>query len=280
MLSVRNVSAGYGSRCVLHDVSLEVGRGRFVGLIGPNGCGKTTLLRVASGILPPTSGQVHVAGENIRRAARRSRAKVMACLLQDLSLDLPLTVREVVLMGRWPHLRGLGWETREDHQAAQRAMELAGVSHLADRPITEISGGERQRAFIAMCLAQQPQVLLLDEPTQHLDIAYQLSLLDLILGLNRQAGVTVLAVFHDLNLASEYCDRLLLLDRGRVDAQGPPQTVLTADRIGRVYNANILVGQNPVSSRPHIMVSAGMNHRPNDPGGPSQIPQEAMQEKE
>jgi iron complex transport system ATP-binding protein len=260
-------------------VSLEVGRGRFVGLIGPNGCGKTTLLRVASGILPPMSGQVHVAGENIRRAARRSRAKVMACLLQDLSLDLPLTVREVVLMGRWPHLRRLGWETREDHHAAQRAMELAGVSHLADRPITEISGGERQRAFIAMCLAQQPQVLLLDEPTQHLDIAYQLSLLDLIRGLNRQAGMTVLAVFHDLNLASEYCDRLLLLDRGRVDAQGPPPAVLTADRIGRVYNANILVGQNPVSSRPHIMVSAGMNHRPNDPAGPSQIPQEAMQER-
>ncbi|HAU38982.1 MAG TPA: ABC transporter ATP-binding protein, partial [Phycisphaerales bacterium] len=131
------------------------------GLIGPNGCGKTTLLRVASGILSPMSGQVEVAGENSRRLARRTLAKVMACLLQDFSLDLPFTVREVALMGRWPHLPRLGWETRRDHRIAQEAMELADVSHLADRAITEISGGERQRAFIAMCLAQQPQVLLL-----------------------------------------------------------------------------------------------------------------------
>jgi iron complex transport system ATP-binding protein len=267
MLSVQDVSAGYSSNCVLHEVSLEVGRGEFVGLIGPNGCGKTTLLRVASGILPPVSGRVQVAGENIRHLARRRLAKTMACLLQDFSLDLPFTVREVALMGRWPHLPRFGWETRQDHQVAQRAMELADVSHLADRPITKISGGERQRAFIAMCLAQQPQVLLLDEPTNHLDIAHQLSLLDLIRSLNRQAGMTVLAVFHDLNLASEYCDRLLLLDCGRVDVEGSPQDVLTANRIGKVYDANVLVEPNPVSLRPHIVVSAGMNHRPNAPAG-------------
>jgi iron complex transport system ATP-binding protein len=279
MISIQNVSAGYGGNCVLHEVSLEVARGEFVGLIGPNGCGKTTLLRVASGVLPAMSGQVQVGGEDIRHLARRRLARTMACLLQDFSLDLPFSVREVVGMGRWPHLPRLGWETRQDHQAAQRAMELADVSHLADRPITEISGGERQRAFIAMCLAQQPRVLLLDEPTNHLDIAHQLSLLDLIGSLNRQAGMTVLAVFHDLNLASEYCHRLVLLDAGRVDVEGPPRDVLTAERIGKVYDANVVVEPNPVSLRPHIVVSAGMNHRPGAPADQGRTCEEPMRER-
>jgi iron complex transport system ATP-binding protein len=271
MLSIRNVSAGYGSQCVLHEVSLEVGRGQIVGVIGPNGCGKTTLLRVASGALPPMSGQVHVAGEDIRRTTGRRLAKVMACLLQDFSLDLPFIIRDVVLMGRWPYLHRLGWETHEDRRIAQQAMELADVSHLADRSIVQCSGGERQRTFSAMCLAQQPQVLLLDEPTTHLDIAHQLSLLDLIRALNRQTGMTVLAVFHDLNLASEYCDGLVLLKRGRVDIQGAPQAVLTAERIRRVYGINVVVVQNPVSSKPHIVVHAGTDHPQSDPTGPSRI---------
>ncbi len=279
MLSVRNVSAGYSSKSVLHAVSLEVARGQFVGLIGPNGCGKTTLLRVASGILRPTSGEVLVAGESIRRIARRTLAKTMACLHQDLSLDLPFTVREVATMGRWPHLSRLGWERGEDHQAVEHAMALADVSHLGDRPITEISGGERQRAFIAMCLAQQPQVLLLDEPTAHLDIAHQLSLLDLIRGLNREAGMTVLAVFHDLNLASEYCERLVMLAHGAVDAEGAPDAVLTAERIAKVYGASVLVERNPVSLRPRIAVAAGMNYRPNGLAGDTPHPGQAERER-
>ena len=140
-------------------------------------------------------------------------------------------------------------------------MALADVAHLADRPITEISGGERQRAFIAMCLAQEPKVFLLDEPTSHLDVGHQLAILDLIRSLNRDSGMTVVAVFHDLNLAAEYCDRLLVLENGRVEALGPPCDVLTAEMVRRVYNANVAAERNPVSGRPHIVISAGMNRR-------------------
>jgi len=139
----------------------------------------------------------------------------------------------------------------------ERAMDLANVLHIADRPITEISGGERQRAFIAMCLAQEPQVLLLDEPTSHLDIGHQLSILDLTRNLNRQTRMTVVAVFHDLNLAAEYCDRLVLLDRGRVVAAGTPVNVLTAEMILGVYGVSVLVGRNPLSGGPHIVLAPG-----------------------
>jgi iron complex transport system ATP-binding protein len=156
-------------------------------------------------------------------------ARAMACLPQHFSLDLAFTVRELVLMGRSPHLPRIGGETGRDFEIARSVMELADLSHLADRPITEISGGERQRVLIAMCLAQEPEVLLLDEPASHLDIAHQLSVLDLIAKLNRQTGMTVVAVFHDLNLAAAYCQRLLVLNEGRVEALGRPQDVLTAE---------------------------------------------------
>jgi iron complex transport system ATP-binding protein len=140
-------------------------------------------------------------------------------------------------------------------------MDLANISHLADRPITEISGGERQRAFIAMCLAQEPQVLLLDEPTSHLDLGHQLSILNLIRNLNRQTRMTVVVVFHDLNLAAEYCDRLVLLDRGRVVAAGTPVDVLTTEMMRNVFAAEVVVGRNPVSDAPHIILAANWHPR-------------------
>ena len=164
-------------------------------------------------------------------------------------------------MGRSPHLPRFGRETEHDLAIVERAMDLANVSHIADRPITEISGGERQRAFIAMCLAQEPQVLLLDEPTSHLDIGHQLSILNLIRNLNRQTRMTVVAVFHDLNLAAEYCDRLVLLDRGRVVAAGTPVDVLTTEMILNVYGAEVVVGRNPVSDGPHIILAANWHPR-------------------
>ena len=185
----------------------------------------------------PREGQVRLHGRNLREIGRRKLAKTLAYLLQDLSLDLAFTVREVALMGRSPHLPRIGRETKRDLEIAERAMDLADVADLGDRPITEISGGERQRAFIAMCLAQEPEVLLLDEPTSHLDIGHQLSVLDLIGKLNRQTRMTVVAVFHDLNLAAEYCQRLLVLDHGRVVALGTPQDVLTKETIQKVYGA-------------------------------------------
>ena len=271
MLSIQNITAGYGDHIVLDGVSLDVAPGEFIGLIGPNGCGKTTLLRVITGVLPARSGRILVQNEPLPRIPRRRLAGIMACLSQDLALDLGFTVREIALMGRSPHLPLLGQETRRDIDIAEEAMTLADVAHLADRPITEISGGERQRAFIAMCLAQQPQIFLLDEPTSHLDVGHQLAILDLIHRLNQQRRMTVVAVFHDLNLASEYCDRLLVLHRGRVEALGPPQDVLTADMVQRIYGAAVVTQPNPRSHKPHIVVSAGMNLSP-DTAAPRRNP--------
>ncbi len=196
----------------------------------------------------------------MRALGRRDIAKRVAHLLQDHALGLAFSVREVVLMGRWPHVPRFGRETERDLAIVERAMELANVSHFADRPITEISGGERQRAFIATCLAQEPQVLLLDEPTSHLDIGHQLSILNLIRDLNRQTHMTVVAVFHDLNLAAEYCDRLVLLDQGRVVAAGTPADVVTTERILNVYGVNVLIGRNPVSDRLHIVLTSIGSH--------------------
>lgn len=260
MVSVQDIIAGYDGRPVLRDVAVSVAPGEFLGLIGPNGCGKTTLLRVISGALPTMKGQVEIQGENVREIGRRTLAKIMACLLQDLSLDLPFTVREIVLMGRSPHLPRIGGETKRDFEIARHVMELCDVSHLAERPVTEMSGGERQRVLIAMCLAQEPRVLLLDEPTSHLDIGHQLSVLDLIAKLNRQTGVTVIAVLHDLNLAAEYCQRLLVLNEGRVAALGTPSEVLTGEMISTVYGAKVLIERNPLSNKPHVVLAAGVGH--------------------
>jgi len=260
MLSIENISAGYDGELVLQNVSMKVKAGWFVGLIGPNGSGKTTLLRVISGVLAAKKGQVRLQGTRLQKIGRRNLAKIMASLSQDISLDLSFTVREITLMGRWPHLTKFGRETRKDFEIVQRAMQRADVLHLADRLITEISGGERQRVLIAMCLAQEPKMLLLDEPTSHLDIAHQLSVLDLIRNLNRQAGMTVIAVFHDLNLAAEYCDKLLVLNGGSIEDFGPAQKVITSDMVLKVYGAKVIVRQNPVSDKPHIVLTADMNH--------------------
>ncbi|MGA2067457.1 MAG: ABC transporter ATP-binding protein [Thermoguttaceae bacterium] len=257
MLSLQNISAGYAGRPVLQNVAMDIAAGEFVGLIGPNGSGKTTLLRVISGVLPAWQGEVWLGGRKLREMGRRNVARIVAHLLQECALGLAFSVREVVLMGRSPHLPRFGRETERDFALVASAMDLANVSHIADRPITEISGGERQRAFIAMCLAQEPRVLLLDEPTSHLDIGHQLSILNLLRNLNRRARMTVVAVFHDLNLAAEYCDRLVLLDRGRVVAAGTPVNVLTAEMILGVYGVSVLVGRNPLSGGPHIVLAPG-----------------------
>lgn len=260
MISLEDVSAGYGGQPALRNVTLSVARGDFVGLIGPNGCGKTTLLRVISGVLPPSEGRVWLRGGRLREMDRRKLARTMACLPQQFSLNLAFTVREVVRMGRSPHLSRIGGESSRDLEIVRHAMQLADVSDVADRLITEVSGGERQRVLIAMCLAQEPEVLLLDEPTSHLDIGHQLSILDLIAGLNRRTGLTVVAALHDLNLAAEYCQQLLLLERGRVRAFGNPRDVLTTEMIARVYGTTVLIEPNPLSRKPHVVLAAGVNH--------------------
>jgi iron complex transport system ATP-binding protein len=270
MLALQNVSAGYAGRPMLQDIAVDIAAGEFMGIIGPNGSGKTTLLRVISGVLPARQGEVWLAGHRLREMGRRDVAKRVAHLLQDHAPGPAFSVRDVVLMGRSPHLSRFGRETGRDLAIVERAMDLADVSHIADRPITQISGGERQRAFIAMCLAQQPQVLLLDEPTSHLDIGCQLSILNLIGNRNRRTRMTVVAVFHDLNLAAEYCDRLLLLKGGRVAALGAPADVLTLETIRSVYGVTVALERNPLSGKTWVLVAGGRQyHRRPDELPPS-----------
>lgn len=258
MLSIQKIYAGYGDKVVLSDVNMDIEAGDFVGLIGPNGSGKTTLLRVISKVLKPFKGHVLLNKEDIETVSRSVLARSMAFLTQEISLNLPFTVRQMTLMGRFAYLSQYGKESDEDIAIAEDAMKLADVLHLADRFITEVSGGERQRALIAMCLAQQPDILLLDEPTNHLDIGHQLAVLDLIRKLNRQTNMTVVAVFHDLNIASEYCDKIMVLDEGRVAEFGTPKEVLTSEMILKVYRAKVVTEVNPVSQKPHIVIAADM----------------------
>ena len=257
MLDVRDLSCGYGGTPVLRDVSFRVDAGEMLGVIGPNGCGKTTLLRAVSGVLRRSAGDVRLDGRSLDAFSRRALARRVACVSQDVIVDFSFEVREIAAMGRAPYINRFGWETAHDRAVVERALVQADVGHLADRVLTDLSGGERQRAFIAMALAQEPRLLLLDEPTSHLDINHQIAILDIVRGLNREQGVTVLMVSHDLNLAAEYCGRLLMLRGGEVAHRGTPDEVLTQGNIRDVYGAEVRMETNPATGRPHVILIPG-----------------------
>lgn len=246
-LEARGVRFAYGPRTVLHDVSLAVGAGELVGLVGPNGCGKSTLLRLLAGALTPASGTILLDGAPFAKRRRAELARVLGVLPQDPSLEFPFTALEVVLMGRTPHLPGLGFPRAGDLAIARAAMAELEVADIEDRPIDRLSGGERQRIFLARALAQEPQILLLDEPTTHLDLRHQTGMYDVVRALCRGRGLAVLAVLHDLNLAAAYCDRLVLMSGGRVRAEGSPEVVLTRDLLTAAYETDVYVGANDVT---------------------------------
>ncbi|MCE5199636.1 ATP-binding cassette domain-containing protein [bacterium] len=248
-----NVCAGYREAHVLKGVSVELEESGFVGIIGPNGSGKTTLLRVMSRALPPESGLVELEGKNIYSISSREFARRVAVVPQDTFVAFDFAVMEVALMGRSPRMGRFAVETSRDIDLAMDALTRTGTQHLKDRPITALSGGERQRVMMARALAQEPEVLLLDEPTSHLDISFQYEIMDLVKNLNRERGLTVLAVLHDLNLASQYCDRLVMIGQGIVQACGTPEEVVTSDNIRRVYGAEVWVRRHPTIHRPYVI---------------------------
>lgn len=254
MLVITGLSCGYGKRIVLHGVSFAIKKGECVGVIGPNGSGKTTLLRAITGFLPPRGGTISLEGRETRHMGRRSLAQRVAVVTQAPDALPPFSVEEFVLLGRVPHWRGLQLlETAQDRARAERAMEMAGIGHLTERRMGELSGGERHLVFVARALAQEPHLLLLDEPTAHLDIGHQVQIMDLLRGLNREGALTIIVVLHDLTLAGLYCDRLILLNEGRLRAIGPPEAVLTKGVIEEVYQTQVTVMETPAGGRPVIL---------------------------
>jgi len=252
MIEANSISFRYLEDWVLQDVSFQVGKGEFIGVIGPNGSGKTTLLKVLYRLLSPQRGEVFFERVPLKKMSQRDIAKRIAVVAQETYPAFPFRVIEIVLMGRSPYLGHLMFEREKDLEIAKKAMEWTEILPISERPLDELSGGERKRVFIARALAQEPEVILLDEPTTNLDIHHQIEFLDLILALNREKGLTILMASHDLNLASEFCDRLILLQKGGIFKMGSPQDVITRENIERVYGCGVWVDQNPVSGMPRI----------------------------
>ncbi len=236
----------YGERRVLDAVTLTVAPGEIVGLLGPNGAGKSTLVRLVSGVLGGYTGRVLLGGSELAALSRREVARRVAVVPQEPRFDFPFTVLEIVLMGRHPHLSGLAFEAAGDLALARAALERAGAAELAERPIERLSAGERQRVVFARALAQATPLLLLDEPVSFLDLRYQVELFDRVRELAAE-GRAVLAVLHDLNLAAEYCDRVVLLKQGRVIAQGPTAEALSYLHLKAAYETEVYVDLNDLT---------------------------------
>jgi iron complex transport system ATP-binding protein len=255
MIEANSISFRYHEDWVLQDVSFRVEKGEFVGVIGPNGSGKTTLLKILYRLLSPQKGEILFELVPMRKMDRNDIAKRIAVVAQETQLLFPFSVLETVLMGRSPYLGHLMFESEKDLEIAKKAMEWTKVFPFSERPMDELSGGERKRVFIARALAQEPEVILLDEPTANLDIHHQIDFLDLILTLNRERGLTIFMASHDMNIASEFCDRLILLQDGRIYKMGTPDEVITKENIESVYGCEVWIDQNPVSGMPRINLS-------------------------
>ncbi len=256
LLEMNGVSFRYAAREVVSGISLALSQGQFVGILGPNGSGKSTLMRLAAGLLRPDSGTVRLAGRDLTRCSRMEVGRLMALLPQEALLPTAFTGREVVGMGRTPHLGWLTAEGSRDRAVVRRALTLVGAAEYADRRIEELSGGERQRLLFARVLAQEPDVLLLDEPTVHLDLTHQLAVLNTVRELQHTAGLAVLGIFHEINLAVEYCDELIFIVDGRVVARGRPETVVTSELIRAVYGVDLPIVVHPESGRPAVLYPA------------------------
>ncbi|MHB0939633.1 MAG: ABC transporter ATP-binding protein [Armatimonadota bacterium] len=253
ILEASGVAGGYNGREVLHGVDLALWPGEFLGVIGPNGSGKSTLIKALTGILPLARGEVRVAGRSLREYKPLELARILAVVPQLSVPAFAFTVREMVEMGRHPHQHGFGSLTPEDRKAVDEAIALTDIAHLQQRAIDRLSSGELQRVTIARALAQRPRILLLDEPTAHLDIGHQLDIFELLVRLNREQRVAVLCISHDLNLAAEYCGRLLLFSVGTVYATGSAAEVVTAEKLCAVYGTLVRVEANPYSGQPFVL---------------------------
>ncbi|WP_174616001.1 adenosylcobinamide amidohydrolase [Virgibacillus ihumii] len=255
MIEVKNAAGGYTNELIVRGISFHVEQGELFGVIGPNGSGKTTLLKMMSSILPIKSGVITMDGKSVSMYQTKGFAKLVAVLPQHTSQTFSYTVKETVSLGRYAHRSGIFQSlSEEDERVIAEVMEQTGVLHYQDALLDQLSGGEQQRVYLAQALAQNPKILLLDEPTNHLDLAFQKDLLDLLKKMTKEKQLTVISIFHDLNIAGLYCDRLLLLDNGDMKACGTPDDVLKANRIQEIYQTDIQKYPHPAVPKPQIML--------------------------
>ena len=239
IMQLENISFAYETSPVVRDLSLSIQQQDFIGLIGPNGSGKSTLLKLMGAILKQDSGSILFNESPLSQINKKQFAQSVSWIPQDHPMVFPFKVSEIVLMGRHPYLSPLSFESEEDFEIAQRAMESTMTSQFADRYFNEISGGEKQRVMIASALAQNPEVMLLDEPTAALDLKYQVEILSILKRLNTDRKMTLVMAMHDLNLASKFCNRLILLNEGKIESDGTPEQVLNKEILERVYDIEI-----------------------------------------
>jgi iron complex transport system ATP-binding protein len=252
-LKIEGVNCFYESVQILEDVSFSVGTGTFLGILGPNGSGKSTLLKSIGRVLKPRKGAILLDDTDIYSMKTKDLAKNMAVVPQDSNIAFSFKAIDIVLMGRTPHLSRLETESAEDIAIAKQAMEYTGTGNLAERPITELSGGERQRVIIARALTQQPKILLLDEPTSHLDISNQMEIMDILKQLCIEKKLLIVGVFHDFNLAARYCDSIILLKSGKIEAAGKAIDTLTCENIKSVFGIEAIVNKHPVTGLPYVI---------------------------
>ena len=260
-LKLQNVTLGYNRNAVVKGMTLEANPGEMLGLVGPNGCGKSTIIKALARVILPYSGDVILNGQGISRIPRRELARLVGVVPQMPLLPSTFTAFEIVLMGRNPHLGFLQYEGQEDMEIVWQAMERTSVQHLAQRRVGELSGGEIQCVVIARVLAQQTEAILLDEPTANLDIGRQVEILDLIKALCYRDKLTIVVALHDLNLAAQYCDRLVLIDKGRVHSEGKPGEVINAANIRQVYGSGSYIYSHPLSGLPVVLPTAGSSRQ-------------------
>jgi iron complex transport system ATP-binding protein len=265
VFKVHGVQCSYGSHQALKGVNLNIAPGSFLGIVGPNAAGKSTLLKTIAATLKPTLGVVFFHGEDLNKISRLDLARQLAVVPQETEVHFPFTVLEVVTMGRHPHLKRFERESEKDFEIVRKAMESADCWRLRERNILELSGGERQRVILAKALAQEPQIILLDEPVAHLDLSAQLEVLNLLQEMNSSQGVTVIAILHDLNLAAQFSKQLIMLHQGKIFKAGRPQDVLTAENIKEVYNTDVMVIRHPLTGVPQIVILPSVDKRGANP---------------
>ncbi|MBN7273955.1 ATP-binding cassette domain-containing protein [Ligilactobacillus pobuzihii] len=248
-----NINAGYTEKAILNNVSLRIPAGKISVLIGANGCGKSTLLRVLAGFLIPTAGQVKLDGKQLKKYSPKQVAQILAVLPQQSSTPVGLKVIDLISQGRFPHHSLFSRFSKQDESAVLEAMEMVGITELANRDVSELSGGQKQRVWIALALAQQTDIIFLDEPTTFLDMTYQVEILDLLADLNKRFGKTIVVILHDINLAARYADRLFALKDGVLIKEGEPRTVVKKDLIKEVFGLNSMIVEDPVVHSPVVV---------------------------